>query len=94
MKSVFIHCETVPGDFVGGYSQGYEVTFDAKFWWPFPQYNSLSWNWPNRRLQQKEVCSCHSFIEMKCSFMRFPTHVIRSSLAEIIKIENTRIPLK
>ena len=53
--------------------------------------NNLSWDWPNGRLSQKEVCSYHLFIEMKCTLMRFPTYVTGSSLAEIVKIENTRI---
>ena len=28
-------------------SQRYKVTFDAKFWRPFPRQNNLSWNWFN-----------------------------------------------
>ena len=28
---------------------------------------------------------------MECILLRFPTHVIGSSLAEVVKIENTRI---
>ena len=31
---------------------------------------------------------------MECILLRFPTYVIGSSLAEIVKIENTRISLK
>ena len=31
------------------------------------------------------------FIEMECILLRFPTYVMGSSLAEIVKIENTRI---
>ena len=27
-------------------SKGYNVTFDAKFWRLFPQWNNLNWNWP------------------------------------------------
>ena len=30
------------------------------------------------------------FIQMQCILLRFPTYVIRSSLAEIVKIENVR----
>ena len=31
------------------------------------------------------------FIEIECILLRFPAYVIGSSLAEIVKIENTRI---
>ena len=41
---------TLPGDSCGNAHRGYKVTFDAKFWRPFPQQNNLSWNWPNKRL--------------------------------------------
>ena len=34
------------------------------------------------------------FIEMKCTLVRLPTYVIGSSLAEIVKIENTKIIIK
>ena len=68
-----------------------KVTFDGKFWRPSPQYNNLSWNWPNRRLQQEGVCSCYLFIEMESTFARFPTYVNASSLSEIVKIRNKRI---
>ena len=67
------------------------MTFGAKFWRPFPQENNLSWNWPNRRLLQKEVCSYHLLIEMECILLRFPRFVIVFSLEETVKIENTRV---
>ena len=38
-----------------------------------------------------EVCSRYLFIEMKYTLVRFPMDVIGSNLAEIVKIENTRI---
>ena len=44
--------------------------------------NNLSWNWPNRRLQQKEVCSCYLFSEIKCTLVRFLKCVIGSGLAD------------
>ena len=50
-----------------------------------------NWNWPNRRLSQKEVCSCYLFIEVKCTLVMFSTYVTGSSLSEVVKIENTRI---
>ena len=56
-------------------SQGYKVTFDARFWRPFPQQTNLSWNCHIRRLQQKELCACYLVIEMKCTLVRFPTYV-------------------
>ena len=39
-------------------------------------------------------CFCCVFIEMECILLRFPTCVIRSSLAEIVKIVNGRISNK
>ena len=39
----------------------------------------------------KCVLTCYLFTEMKCTLVRFPTYVTGSSLAEIAKIENTRI---
>ena len=44
-----------------------------------------------------EVCNRRKcfyclFIEMECILLRFPTYVVESSLAEIVRIENTRIP--
>ena len=36
-------------------------------------------------------CLYSFLIEMECILLRFPTYVIGSSLAEIVKIENTRI---
>ena len=50
---------------------------------------NLSWDWPNRRL--KEVSSCHLFIEIKYTLVKFLKYVIGSSLVDIVKIENTRI---
>ena len=41
-----------------------------------------------------EVCSCYLFIETERTLVRFPTYVTGSSLAEIVKIESTRIPNK
>ena len=38
-----------------------------------------------------EVCSCYLFNEIKCISVRFLKCVIGSSLAEIVKITNTRI---
>ena len=46
---------------------------------------NLSWDWPNR------VSSCHSFIEMKYTLVKFLKYAIGSSLADTVKIENTRI---
>ena len=37
------------------------------------------------------MCSCYLFFEMKCTLVRYPTHVIASSLSEIVKIENIEI---
>ena len=37
------------------------------------------------------MCSYYLFIEMECILLRFPTNVIRFSLEETVKIENTRI---
>ena len=37
------------------------------------------------------MCSCYSFIKMKCILVRFRTDVITSSLSEIVKIENITI---
>ena len=34
------------------------------------------------------------FIDMKCILVGFPTYVVGSSLAEIVKIENTKISNK
>ena len=71
------------------------MTFDAKFWRPFPHGNNLSWNWPDRRLQQKEAYSCYLFIEIKCTLLvRFPTDVTGCSLAEVVEIANTFKDLK
>ena len=39
----------------------------------------------------RRKCFYYSFIEMECILLRFSTYVIGSSLAEIVKIENTRI---
>ena len=39
----------------------------------------------------KRNCVLGIYIEMKCTVVRFPTYVTGSSLAEIVKIENTRI---
>ena len=50
-----------------------------------------SWNWPNKRLKQKEVCTCYLFIEQECTLVRSPMYVIGSSLLEIVETENTRI---
>ena len=40
------------------------------------------------------TCSCHLFIEMKYTLVRFPTNVIGSSLTEIVKIEKQGSPIK
>ena len=48
-------------------------------------------NWPNRGLEQEEMCSCYLFIEMESTLVRFPTYVNASSLSEIVKIKNIRI---
>ena len=37
------------------------------------------------------MCSCYLFIKIKCILVRFPTHVIASSLSEIVEVENIRI---
>ena len=55
-----------------------------------PQQNNLSWNCPDRILQQKELCACYLYSEMKCTLVRFPTYVTGSSLAENVKLKNTR----
>ena len=39
----------------------------------------------------RRKCFYCLFIEMECILLRFPTYVIGPSLAEIVKIENTRI---
>ena len=55
---------------------------------------NLSWDWPDRFktvTEEKEVYSCYLFIEMKCTLVKFPKYAIGSSLAEIVKIENTMI---
>ena len=39
----------------------------------------------------RRKCFYCLFIEMECILLRFPTYVIGSSLAKIVKIENTRI---
>ena len=68
------------------------MTFDAKFWRPF--HSKITWGRTgliegfNRR---KCVLTCYLFTEIKCTLVRFPTYVTGSSLAETVKIENTRI---
>ena len=39
----------------------------------------------------KEVSSCHLFIEMKYTLVKFLKYVTGSSLVDIVEIENTRI---
>ena len=70
------------------------MTFDAKFWRPFPRQNNLSWNCPNGRLLHKKLSACYLLIEMKCILVRFPMYVTGSSLAEVVKIKNTRISIE
>ena len=41
-----------------------------------------------------EVCSCYLFSEIKCTLVRFLKCVIGYSLAETVKITNTRISIK
>ena len=61
-----------PGDFGGN---AHKVIFDAKFWWRFLQPNSLSRNWPDRRLWQKELCSlkwsAHWWGSDVCNWIQF-----------------------
>ena len=38
----------------------------------------------------KEVSSCHLFIEIKYTLVKFLKYLIGSSLVDIVKIENTR----
>ena len=49
---------------------------------------NLSWDWPNRRLQLKEVSSCHFFIEIKYTLVKFLKYVLGSSLVDVVKSEN------
>ena len=39
----------------------------------------------------RRKCFYCLFIEMECILLRFPTYAIGPNLAEIVKIENTRI---
>ena len=68
------------------------MTFDAKVWRTFPQQNNFNWNWPNKGfIKHKKECFNVSSLPNKCILLWFSTHVIGSSLAEIVKIKNTRI---
>ena len=63
------------------------VTFDAKFW--HSKITSAGTGLIEGCNRRK--CFYCLFIEMECILLRFPTYVIVSSLAEIVKIENARI---
>ena len=45
----------------------------------------------NSNVTEESVFFFCLFVEMECILLRFPMYVIGSSLAEIVKIENTRI---
>ena len=80
----------LPGDFGGNAYSGTRwdsiQTFDGPF------HSKITW----ARTGLIEGCNrrksfYYLFIEMECMSLRFPTYVIGSSLAETVKIVNTRI---
>ena len=79
-----------PGDFGGNAHRGTRWHSMQSFDGPF--HTKITWD--RTGLMEgcdRRKCFYCSFIEMECLFLRFSTYVIGSSLAEIVKIENTGI---
>ena len=79
-----------PGDFGGNAHRGTMWHSVQGFGGPF--HSKITWAGagPTERCNRKKCFYC-LFIEMECILPRFPTYEIGSSLAEIVKTENTRI---
>ena len=78
----YIDQENIPGDFGGNAHKGTRWHSMQSFGGLF--HSKITWVGTGLT----EGCTEESiFIEMECILLRFPTYVIGSSLAEIVKIE-------
>ena len=79
-----------PDDFGGNAHRGTRWHLMQSFGGPF--HSKVTWTGAGLiEACNRRKCFYRLFIEMECILLRFLTYVIGSSLAEIVKIENTRI---